>query len=400
MSISSKSRVTGALLIVAGTTIGAGMLALPMTSIQIGFFNSVWLLTLMWALMAFTALVTLEINLRMRGGNSALGVSVAGLAQTAFGWGGQLIAKTSLLLLFYALLAAYITGSSSLIKEGFHTIGIACPFSVATLIYTLSLGWCINACVRMVDYANRFFFTLKMVVFAGMIICLLPYVQVENLTYHHGTLSALSIAAPVFFTSFGFHGSIPTLINYVGPHPRQLRFVVLLGSLFPLLVYLLWQLTTLGIVPASQATTIAQTDVAGFVQNLNALTNSPSLGAMITLFTFLAITTSFLGVAIGLFDSLAETLSLPTVTQFERFKVSLLTFLPPLFFALFYNDGFIIALGYAAIALSILAVLIPTAVALKWRIDRATVPYQVAGGKTALILAFITGVLLIAFKIL
>ena len=118
MSISSKSRVTGALLIVAGTTIGAGVLALPMTSIQIGFFNSVWLLTAMWALMAFTALVTLEINLRMARKSPVLGVSVAGLAQVAFGRAGQVIAKASLLLLFYALLAAYITGSSSLLKEG------------------------------------------------------------------------------------------------------------------------------------------------------------------------------------------------------------------------------------------------------------------------------------------
>ena len=400
MSISSKSRVTGALLIVAGTTIGAGMLALPMTSIQIGFFNSVWLLTAMWALMAFTALVTLEINLRMARKSPVLGVSVAGLAQVAFGRAGQVIAKASLLLLFYALLAAYITGSSSLLKEGFRAVGVNCPFSVATVIYTISLGWSINACVRMVDYANRFFFALKMIVFTGIIVCLLPYIQLENLAYHHGSLSALSIAAPVFFTSFGFHGSIPTLINYVGPHPRQLRFVILLGSLFPLVIYLLWQLATLGILPASQASVIAQTDVAGFVHNLTAITNNPLLGGMITLFTFLAITTSFLGVAIGLFDSIAETLSLPTVTQFERLKVSLLTFLPPVFFALFYNDGFIIALGYAAIALSILAVLMPTAVALKWRgDDQSSSPYQVTGGQLSLVAAFIAGLLIIFFKI-
>ena len=145
---------------------------------------------------------------------------------------------------------------------------------------------------------------------------------------------------------------------------------------------------------------IAQTDVAGFVHNLNAITNNPLLGGMITLFTFLAITTSFLGVAIGLFDSIAETLSLPTVTQFERLKVSLLTFLPPVFFALFYNDGFIIALGYAAIALSILAVLMPTAVALKWRgDDQSSSPYQVTGGQLSLVAAFIAGLLIIFFKI-
>lgn len=400
MSTFSKSRVTGALLIVAGTTIGAGMLALPMTSLQIGFLNSVWLLTAMWALMAFTALVTLEINLKMAAKSPVLGISVAGLARVAFGRIGQMIAKVSLLVLFYALLAAYITGSASLIKEGCQVMGWTCSFGKATFMYVFFLGGCINACVKMVDYANRFFFTLKMIVFTGIIICLLPYVNLQNLAYHQGSLSALSIAAPVFFTSFGFHGSIPTLINYVGPYPRQLRLVILLGSLFPLIIYLLWQLVTLGILPASQASAMAQTDVAQFVHALNAFTNNPSLGVMISLFTFLAITTSFLGVAIGLFDSLAETLSLPTVTQFERLKVSLVTFLPPMFFALFYNDGFIIALGYAAVALSILAVLIPTAVALKWRSRQLASFYQVAGGKFSLLLAFIAGLLIIIFKVL
>ncbi|WP_165380370.1 aromatic amino acid transport family protein [Candidatus Finniella inopinata] len=400
MSTLSRSRVTGALLIVAGTTIGAAMLALPMTSIQIGFFNTVWLLTGMWVLMAFTALVTLEINLRMAGKGPVQGTSVAGLAYNAFGRGGQVVAKASLLLLFYALLAAYITGSSSLVKDGFRAVGLHCPFSLAAIIYTLCLGWAINSCVRMVDYANRFFFTIKMIVFVGMIVFLMPYVRLENLTYHHGSLSALSIAAPIFFTSFGFHGSIPTLINYVGPHPRQLRFVIILGSLFPLIVYLLWQMATLGILPPSQAAAIAQTDVAGFVHHLNAVTNNPLLGGMMTLFTFLAITTSFLGVAIGLFDALAEGLSLPTTTQLERLKISLLTFLPPLFFALFYHDGFIIALGYAAIALSILAVLIPTAVALKWRRSQPAFSYQVSGGNIALIMALIVGLLIIMFKVL
>jgi len=43
MQVPSKSRFIGATLIVAGTTFGAGMLALPMTSGKAGFLNN-WLL--------------------------------------------------------------------------------------------------------------------------------------------------------------------------------------------------------------------------------------------------------------------------------------------------------------------------------------------------------------------
>jgi tyrosine-specific transport protein len=231
-----------------------------------------------------------------------------------------------------------------------------------------------------------------------MIILLMPHVQFENLSYYQESLSLFSIAVPIFFTSFGFHGSIPTLINYVGPHPRQLRFVILLGSFIPLAVYLVWQVVTLGVLSVSEASTI-DPNLASFIQCLNATTNSPSLGLLIDIFTFLAITTSFLGVAIGLFDSLVEALKWPAHTQTQRFKISLLTFTPPLFFALFYPNGFIMALGYAAIALSLLAVLIPTAIAFKWRQTRPASSYQVSGGNLALISAFIVGALIIIFKV-
>lgn len=395
----SHNRVIGALLIVAGTTIGAGMLGLPMTSVRIGFVNSAWLLFIMWAVMAFTALVTLEINLKAKKIHKADGVSVVGLSKNAFGNWGYLISSLSLFLLFYALLAAYIAGSSSLIKNFLDdTFRINSPFAISAVLYTVVLGGCINACVKMVDYANRLFFTLKLVAFAGMVILLLPHVRLENLSYHQEELSLFSLAAPIFFTSFGFHGSIPTLINYVGPNPRQLRFIILTGSFLPLLVYLIWQVVTLGVLPIPEATSV-NTNLADFVQNLSIATNSSSLKLLISIFTFLAVTTSFLGVAIGLFDSLAETFKLPNQTQSQRLKISLLTFTPPVFFALFYPNGFIMALGYAAIALSLLAVLIPTAIAFKWRQNSPLSAYQVTGGKVALVLAFGVGLLIIVFEL-
>ncbi len=188
----------------------------------------------------------------------------------------------------------------------------------------------------------------------------------------------------------------------MGPHPRQLRWVILGGSFIPLVVYLIWQMITLGVLsPAAFSATSSPINVAMFIQHLNAATQNSWLFAATHIFTFLAITTSFLGVAIGLFDALAEAFNWPTHTQSQRLKVSLLTFLPPLFFALFYPEGFIMALGYAAIALSILAVLMPVAIALKERPYQLTMPlYRVAGGKVALALAFIAGVLIIAFEVM
>ena len=50
------------MLIVAGTTIGAGMLALPIASAGIGFSASLILILFTWFLMTYTALLMLELH--------------------------------------------------------------------------------------------------------------------------------------------------------------------------------------------------------------------------------------------------------------------------------------------------------------------------------------------------
>ena len=267
----STSRMMGAILMVAGTTIGAGMLALPITSVSIGFFNSVWLLVSLWFLMCFTALVTLEINLRLRKTSSEAGISMAGLADQSFGKGGRWIASVSLMILFYALLAAYITGGSSLIKAGLDSrVEGNISFPTVALCFTVFLGALINWHVQAVDYANRFFFTSKIVLFLLMVCFLAPFIRIQNLMHSYENVSAFAVAVPIFFSSFGFHGSIPALINYIGPHPRSLRLVLLIGSFIPLIVYLIWQTVTLGVLPLDVAQeAIATQDLAVFIHHLN-----------------------------------------------------------------------------------------------------------------------------------
>lgn len=391
----SFNRFLGATLIVAGTTIGAGMLALPMTSATAGFTSSTLLLIGMWAFMCFTALVTLEINLYF-----GEGASIAILAEKIFGNFGKWIASASLLLLFYALLAAYITGGSSFLKAGLESYtGTSIPFFLMAFPFTIGLGVFVNSCTQSVDYANRFIFLFKIITFIIMVTLLIPFVKTENLSENQGNLSSIWLAIPIFFTSFGFHGSIPSIINYVGPNPKVLRSVIIIGSLIPLGVYLLWQTVTLGILPLSTIQSFGQENNAAiFIQHLNAITQTDTLDWLTNIFAFLAIATSFLGVAIGLFDYTAETLK-KNNTPKNRFQTSLITFLPPLFFALFYPDGFILALGYAAIALSVLAVLVPIAISIRLRyLPWST--YQVKSNIIMLGIAFLIGVGVIAIEVI
>lgn len=84
---------------------------------------------------------------------------------------------------------------------------------------------------------------------------------------------------------------------------------------------------------------------------------SPHVELAVHLFADLALATSFLGVALGLFDYLADLFQRRSTVS-GRLQTGLITFLPPLAFALFYPRGFVMALGYAGVALAVLALLI------------------------------------------
>ncbi|MCX7338438.1 MAG: hypothetical protein NTX76_04065 [Alphaproteobacteria bacterium] len=391
----SFNRFFGGTLIVSGTTIGAGMLALPMTSMTAGFSKSILLLFAMWAFMCLTALITLEANLHFK-----QGFSIAGLAEKTLGSGGRWVASFSIILLSSALLAAYITGGTGLIQSSLdHLLGKTISFSILACLYTACFGFFVNACTKAVDYVNRILFTIKMIIFVIIIVSLAPHVRLENLQTPDHSWSYLSLAVPVFFTSFGFHGSIPSIINYVGPHPRQLRWMMIIGSFFPFAIYFLWQLAALGTLhPTTTGALAATQDLPSFINSLTVATGSVGLGLLINGFAFLAIATSFLGVSMGLFDFIAEQFKWSNHPG-ERLQTSVLTFGPPLFFALFYPNGFLMALGYAAIALSILAVLLPVAVAWKIRQETGNSAAIFLFNKAVLVICLLVGIGVIAIEL-
>ena len=103
--------------------------------------------------------------------------------------------------------------------------------------------------------------------------------------------------------------------------------------------------------------------------------------------------------ALGLFDYLADLFQRRNSVT-GRLQTGAITFLPPLAFALFYPRGFVMALGYAGVALSILALLLPSLLAWKSRQQHARQGYRVTGGKPLLCIVFACGVVIILVQFL
>ncbi|QDF68195.1 amino acid permease [Shewanella sp. SNU WT4] len=389
-----NSKILGSIAIVAGTAIGAGMLALPLATAALGILPAMVLLLLVWGVSAYTALLMLEINLR-----SGVGDNVHAITGKILGKKGQLIQGASFLSLLFALTAAYLTGGSSLlVLKAQNIFDMQLDNQLAVIIFTLALGGFAALGVSWVDKVSRVLFSLMIALLILVVLALLPEVNSVSLsqTVAGSFTNSWMIAIPVIFTSFGFHVCIATLVRYLDGDAKSLKRVLLIGSTIPLLCYILWLLVTLGTVGATHIDSFSGS-LAQLVTALQQIVASPMVSKAISFFADLALITSFLGVTLSLYDFVAELIRADNSIK-GRSLTWLLTFVPPLACALYIPEGFVAVLGFAAIPLVFMIIFLPIMMALKQR-QQQTSGYQVAGGKLALGLAGIAGVVIIAAQL-
>ena len=388
-------KILGSIAIVAGTAIGAGMLALPLATAALGFWQAIILMLLIWGLSAYTSLLMLEINLK-----SGVGDNLHVITGKLLGKKGQLIQGASFLSLLFALTAAYLTGGSSLLSLKAQTmLNMELDHTTAVLLFTLILGGFAALGVAWVDKVSRLLFSLMVIALALVVFFLMPEVSpgqmmMQAVTDNLG--NAWMAAVPVVFTSFGFHVCIATLVRYLDGDTEALRKVLLIGSTIPLACYILWLMVTLG--------TVGGPDINGFngslpklVTALQAIVESDFISKTVSLFADLALITSFLGVTLSLYDFVAE-LTRAAQTLVGRIQTWLITFVPPLLCALFYPDGFVAVLGFAAVPLVVMIIFLPIAMVLRQR-DAQPKGYQVSGGKLALLLSAIGGAAIVVAQL-
>ncbi|ELP5730163.1 amino acid permease [Vibrio vulnificus] len=384
----SSSKTIGGGLIIAGTSIGAGMLSIPLVTAGIGFGISTVILLAYWALMTYTALLMLEAHQ-----HADSKATLHTLAKQFLGDKGKYIAAIAMFFLFYSLCAAYTAGGGANLTTRLDELfGIQIPSALGSIIFVILVAIMVTAGTQLVDKVNRVLFGLMMLSMILVLMFLSPNITGTYLASAPVGYGLIFAALPVVFTSFGFHGSIPAIVSYLDGNTNHLKKAMYIGSCIPLVVYIIWLMCTLGVV--SQDELSHSSNLGKMITALSQALTSSKLALLIGLFADIALITSFLGVALGLFEFLRDTTK--KSVKGNRIYVALITFLPPLAFALFYPQGFIMALGYASIALVVLAIFLPAAMVYKARkIYNAPNLYRVKGGNFSIAISVLFGVIII-----
>ncbi|MEZ9462486.1 amino acid permease [Vibrio splendidus] len=379
-------KLFGSSLILSGTALGAGMLAIPMVLAQFGFMISSILMLLIFIGTTYSALLLAEACTKTKD-NSGM----SSVAYLTLGSKGKHFINALFYLLLVCMLIAYILGVGDIIHKLLLDVGVDVSTSVAYTIFSLLMGVIVVAGKSYIDKLNRGLFIMMVVMLLIVIASLFSNIRLDYLTQTSKyTANDVVQYSAVIFTSFASMVVIPSLVIYNREATqKQIRNMILLGSVIPLICYLTWLFAIIGNLG---------TDAISQFHNISELISAFSgqsawLKVVIALFSALALVTSFLGVSMALYDQNKD-----AVTNNKALAYAL-TFILPLALAELFASQFVSMLDYAGMVLVFLVIWGPLAMVVKVR--RPDFPhlqtegsYTAAGGDTALMATFGFGALI------
>jgi tyrosine-specific transport protein len=394
----SINRQIGSIFIVIGTEVGGGILALPILIAHLGFPIGCVIMFIAWLLMTYTALLICEVNLSVEDG-----AGFAGMAKRLLGSTGQFTVWFSFLMLLYTAMIAYISAAGSVFNANLHV-----GQNLIALIFVIFLGVFVILGTAVVDWVNRILLSFKLIVLLFVCAILLHNMHLSYLVPSFLRGKAILATIPVFITAFTSHIIIPPLVPYLRSDAKVLTRVIIIGSVIPLLLYVIWVAGILGVIPFtgenSFISLFARTKDANIGDILNLLkTNlhSELFYIPILLFSNISVTTSFLGVSFALYHFLIDGLKLKKLPKLQKITIAgACTFVIPLLVVWFFPNIFIKVLGYLGLFCSILLIVIPFFMIRKLKENKHIFKIRFTDNAFLVYTSLILGILVIIIQIL
>ena len=396
--MSNKKSFLSGMFITSGAAIGAGMFSLPLVSSGMWFGYSLICLVLLWFLNYLCASYIQELCMRFEPG-----ASFDTITREILGGHWNKVMLVLIIFLLYILLYAFYSGFSALFSSWDGINGQLTD--LFRLLTGLLIGFFVWVSTGVVGRLAGF-------MVLGMVFCFLWSVfdlgqglEPSNLLpifdgdqgYHNYIWSAL----PYYMTSFGFVAVVPSLYKYYKDDAKAINKSIFWGSLLSLIVFFVFILLAFGNIDRDTFETLntSESPLTAFLAQLTGGPDGGQSGRMISLFTNLAIVSSFMGTGLGLFDYISDKLQFGD-TSMDRLKVALLTFLPPGLASFLFPNGFIAAIGFAGIVYVIGFFILSFFMVKKSRANQKAIRYKVFGGNLILYFFLLLSILILVTYIL
>jgi tyrosine-specific transport protein len=249
-NVPSIPQVLSAALLIAGTTVGGGFLALPSVVAPTGFYPSALALVSVWAFLGGQAWTVVEVlcavnNLATPGGKSAP-PGMAAAARATFGVTGERIVTLLLFLVVEATLVSQISRAGMMLSTSLYRMGCSlAAISVGAVVFGPRLQ------SRRESIATSLNSVLMLILCAMAVLLFtlgLPAADWSRLSAVQN-FEALPQAIPTCLQLLVYGEILPTVCHYLNFKKRPIAWAIGLGSILPLFLEIGWAALGIGLNP-------------------------------------------------------------------------------------------------------------------------------------------------------
>ncbi len=354
-------RMISAVMMIVSTSVGVGILGLPIATAEGGFLPTLLVFAFAWIFMTLAAFYILDAKMQVRGH-----ASLASMIKSILGQPGHWFASIVILLLLYALLSTYLMAAVAWIK-------LLWPAIRETQDITLAMGFVFLFVLIMVCregwlyQVNNLLGGIVLVAFVVMVASSLFPSQADFVA--HVDLAAIVPSFPLLLTTFGFSIVVPAITEYLHYDEAKVKRSIFWGSIISLVAYVLWEWVAFGNIPLDGVHGLREMHLTGdngtgVIVALAGLSHHPYILFLGKLFAFLLVVTSFLGISLALLHFLGDLLHL-SVQGKSRFLLSVGMYMLPVIVVTLFPRAFVQFLSFSGIFVAILLGLFPIGMILK-----------------------------------
>nr|BET44580.1 MAG: tryptophan permease [Candidatus Aschnera chinzeii] len=388
-------------MMIAGTTIGYGIVAMPIITSGVWFFNSVIFLIYTWFCMLISGLMITESYLNddsvPNNGNTIKNL-------LSNNW--NIIYNTSIIILLYSLIYTYIDIGTKIFESYIHHATLF-NHNLIKLLFSISIGIIILLSTKIIERISVILIIIMIITFIISIHNLINTVSYNIITnsnhIHAKYYPYIFITLPYLVTSFGYHTIIPIIVAEYRNNNKLIYYSLLLGTGISLIFYILWEYVIHGNIPRIVFKTHTL-DCSNINCLINYLTHkyihSNNIEHIINIFLLATIISSLIGVSIGLSNFIINFINYNSYNN-RRIQSILLTTVPPMILNVLIPNKYLINIMeitgiYASICTIIIPALLLQASRKKYPNNKQILP----GGKILIYFILSYGILIIILQIL
>jgi len=287
----SHGSVLGATALIAGTAVGAGILALPTAIAPVGFWPSAVAIIPAWVYMTISGLLIAELNLNRIAETGRSKHGLLELVNNSLGKPWNTLAASSFFFLEYTMLMALISQGGNNINT-ILSMSTDSPFAetLASIPGASQATFTSIVALAMFGLKPTVLQNVNIVMVAGMFA---TFGAIVSASAQSTDFAAVFDAAnqhpeqvlnclPILFSSLVFQSIVPSVVTQLEGDRTKIQQAVIAGTTAPLLLLLAWNAVVLGNFDASA------------VNPITLFQDNPVLGPLVTVFSSLAILTSTL----------------------------------------------------------------------------------------------------------